>query len=218
MPVEAQASTTRCSAGTPRTAAPLAYASPSQTPARSRPTAGSHAVGANPVSASRPLVSEATPAPALVSSPVKMVRDQPVSGEPEALDRAGHVGPIGVRLGRARSPAGPQDHGRLGADAGVDAGDVLIEPALSARPGVVGQPEEPGCLDDRAIARGEFEPLRPRERAEEVDQLVRPEKAIAEGVGHKKGRRVDVDGVDVRRGRPHAPVLGDLVEVVPPPK
>src|SRR5690349_7217025 len=68
----------RCRVGQPRIDTPLSIRSEYQTPALSRLTLGSHTHGGIPVSAVQPLVSSATPAPAVVSGPVHMVRDQPV--------------------------------------------------------------------------------------------------------------------------------------------
>src|SRR5205814_5215626 len=73
----------RCSPPMPRIWPPFGSGSDSQTPAFNRFTDGSHTIGGMPVSVVNPLDSNATPAPAVVSVPAQMVRDQPVGGADE---------------------------------------------------------------------------------------------------------------------------------------
>src|SRR2546421_2219300 len=70
----------RCSPPMPRICPPSGNGSDSQTPAFNGFTDGSHTVGGMPVSVVKPLDSNATPAPAVVSVPAQIVRDQPVGG------------------------------------------------------------------------------------------------------------------------------------------
>src|SRR6266487_505273 len=74
----------RCSFGMPRIAAPSSIGSETHTPALKRLTVGSQTIGGTPVSAVQPLVSRATPADAVVSVPVHMLRDQ--LGSTESAD------------------------------------------------------------------------------------------------------------------------------------
>src|SRR5215207_1434826 len=68
--------------GMPRICPVDASGSDTQTPALSRFTAGSHAVGGMPVSASQPLVRIAIPPLATVSTPDQILRSQPVPALP----------------------------------------------------------------------------------------------------------------------------------------
>src|SRR6266508_5383739 len=82
----------------PRTSAPAGSRSPTHTPACSRSTEGSQTVGGTPDSASKPLLSKATPAPAVVSRPVQIVRVQPFAGAPPS-------GPVPSHHRTAPSPS-----------------------------------------------------------------------------------------------------------------